>query len=78
MTEKYPWDFEILTTRLKKRYSNFSVNQEYHKRRKELQKNQKFGYERLFDPNKPQGSKKVFFNPNIQKEFDKYYIKKVS
>ena len=78
MTEKYPWDFEILTTRLKKRYSDFSANQEYHKRRKELQKNQKFGYERLFDPNKPDGSKKVFFNPNIQKEFDKYYTRIIS
>ncbi len=78
MTEKYPWDYEVLTTRLKKRYSDFSANAKYHKIRKELQVNSKFGYERLFDPSKPLGSKKVFFNPNIQKEFDKHYTKKDS
>lgn len=78
MTEKYPWDYEVLTTRLKKRYNNFSANAKYHKLRKALQVNYKFGYERLFDPSKPLGSKKVFFNPNIQKEFDKHYTKKDS
>lgn len=77
ITDKYPWDYEILTTRLKKRYSNFSANSTYHQLRKELQTNPKFGHERLFNPSKPLGGKKVFFNPNIQKEFDKHYTREI-
>lgn len=71
--EKYPWTYEILTTRLQKRYSNFKANQKYHALRKPLEGDARFCRERLLDPAKPDGLSKRFYNPNIQKEFDAHY-----
>lgn len=74
-TDKYPWDYDILSTRLSKRCSDFKMNARYHKLRKKLEQDKKFVYERLLNPKNPTGGKKTFYNPNIQKEFDKYYTK---
>jgi hypothetical protein len=74
-SDKYPWDYDILSTRLSKRYSDFKMNAKYHKIRKKLEKDKKFAYERLLNPKNPNGGKKTFYNPNIQKEFDKDYTK---
>lgn len=74
-TDRYPWDYDILCTRLVKRYSDFKINSKYHKIRKSLENDKKFAYERLLNPKKPNGGKKIFYNPNIQKEFDKHYKK---
>jgi hypothetical protein len=74
-TDKYPWDYDVLNTRLYKRYSNFKMNNDYHKIRKKLESNTKYAYQRLLNPSKPNGSKKTFYNPNIQKEFDKHYTR---
>ncbi len=71
--EKYPWDYNNLNTRLNKRYKNFKINNEYHKRRKKISRNKKFCLERYLDPGNPKSSKKNFYNPNIIREFDKYY-----
>lgn len=75
--DRYPWDYQVLTTRLSKRYSDFKVNPEYHKIRKELEGNDKFAYQRSLNLNAktPNGIKKMYYNANIQKEFDKHYIK---
>jgi hypothetical protein len=75
ITEKYPWEYSVLTTRLGKRYSDFKVNARYHKLRKRLEKNKKFAYERFLNPNNLNGGKKILYNPNIQKEFDKEYLR---
>ena len=74
-TDKYPWDYDVLSTRLTKRYSDFKKNEKYHKIRKQLEKDNNFGYQRLLNPKNPRGGKKTFYNPNIQKEFDKHYTK---
>lgn len=74
-TDKYPWDYDVLSTRLSKRYSDFKMNNEYHKIRKQLESDKKFAYQRLLNPSNPKGGKKTFYNPNIQKEFDKHYTK---
>ena len=71
--EKYPWDYKILTTRLRKRYPNFVENQTYHKIRKSLEKLEKYCNPRYLDPGNPKSSKKNFYNTNILKEFDKHY-----
>ena len=75
ITEKYPWDYDVLSTRLSKRYSDFKMNSKYHELRKSLEKDSKNAHERLLNPMNPKGSKKTFYNPNIQKEFDKHYTK---
>ena len=71
--ETYPWDYKILTTRLKKRYSNFKSNQDYHTLRKSLEDDSRFANERVLDPGNPRSVRKTFFNPNIVSEFDKHY-----
>lgn len=73
--EKYPWDFRVLTTRLKKRYKNFKSNQEYHDIRKSLEGDKKYCHARLYNPSNPESGSKIFYNPNIVGEFDKHYEK---
>ncbi len=77
-TDKYPWDYDVLSTRLSKRYSDFKKNKEYHKIRQGLESDKKFAYQRLLNPSNPKGGKKTFYNPNIQKEFDRHYTKIIS
>jgi len=74
--EKFPWDYKILTTRLGKRYSDFKLNQQYHDIRKPLESDAKLCNKRYLDPAIKKGIGKCFYNPNIIKEFDKYYTKK--
>lgn len=74
--EKYPWDYERLTEECRKRYEGFKVNQQYHDKRRTLQADPRFGIVRYLDPAKPNGPKKIFFNPNILQELDRVFQKK--
>jgi hypothetical protein len=73
MIEKFPWGFRVLTTRLKKRYSNFKSNHDYHRIRRSLESNKKYCHARLYNPSKPNGGSQNFYNPNILTAFDKHY-----
>jgi hypothetical protein len=73
--DKYPWDYDTLSTRLSKRYADFKMNTKYHTIRKKLEGDKELAYERFLNPRNPNGGKKRFYNPNIQKEFDKHYTK---
>lgn len=73
--EKYPWDYNILTTKLRDRYSDFLANQEYHDFRKGLESQKKFCKERFLDPGNPKSPKKKFYNPNVIREFDSKYTR---
>lgn len=75
ITDKYPWDYNVLSTRLRKRYSDFVTNKKYHDLRKKFEKDKKLAYTRFLNPKNKNGGHKTFYNPNIQKEFDKYYTK---
>jgi hypothetical protein len=74
--EKYPWDYKTLTSKCKERYSDFKVSQTYHEVRKALQGDKRYCHVRELDPGNPKSAKKTFFNPNILKEFDKYFTVK--
>ncbi|ADE15098.1 conserved hypothetical protein [Nitrosococcus halophilus Nc 4] len=76
--EKYPWDYKILTTRLRKRYSDFKENKKYHDLRKPLESEPKYCNKRFLDPAQKNGIGKCFYNPNIVKEFDAHYTKAAS
>ena len=76
--EKYPWDYNTLTERCRKRYRNFKANQKYHRIRKPLESNEGFARLRFLDPGNPRSAKKRFYNSNILKEFDKHYTKRGS
>ena len=73
--EKYPWDYDILTTRLRKRYVDFKANQRYHDLRKPLETDERYCKERFLDPAKNSGTGKRFYNPNIVKELDRHYVR---
>lgn len=74
--DKYPWDYEILTRQMRKRYSDFKATTTYHSLRKELANNDKYCNQRLLDPGNPRSQSKNFYNPNILKEFDKQYTRR--
>jgi hypothetical protein len=70
--ESYPWDYQELTDRCRERYSDFKVDQKYHKLRKSLESDRRFAHERRLDPEKPR-PKKMFYAPAILEQFDKHY-----
>jgi hypothetical protein len=72
---QFPWDYQILTTRLRKRYSDFKANQDYHDIRAPLEKSPKLCKKRFLDPGNPKSSVKKFYSPNIVKCFDEHYTK---
>lgn len=74
--ERYPWGYQILTTRLKRRYSDFVQNASYHSLRRSLESDPAYCRERLLDPSKPRGIKKRFYSPNITREFDRHYTRR--
>jgi hypothetical protein len=71
--KNYSFTYRKLTDALKRRYSDFLENTDYHKIRQELQKEQKYSIERTLDPTNPKSSRQRFFSPNIIHEFDKHY-----
>lgn len=74
---KYPWNWtDHLMPQLKKRYTNLKFDQKFNRLKSKLTKDEKLSKERPLDWNKPSGTKKRFYSPNILKEFDKHYDKK--
>lgn len=74
--EQYPWSYNQLTDKLKKRYLDFKANGKYHDLRKRLVANPQYMKTRYLDPANIGGSRKDFYNPNIVAEFDKSYTLK--
>lgn len=73
--ERYPWDYDRLTSECRKRYSDFKAAQKYHDVRKRLLGDKRYGEIRFLDPGNPKSSKKPFFSPNIIQVFDKHYTR---
>ena len=76
LRDRYPWDYGVLTQRLKLRYEDFKSNAKYHEIRKALESQPKYSRERLLDPGKPDGLKKRFYNEGIVKAFDPHYTRR--
>lgn len=75
--ERYPWDYAILTTRLKRRYSDFVQNHTYHQIRKPLEDDDRYCKKRYLDPAAKKGVAKCFYSPRILDCFDEQYTKKI-
>jgi len=71
--KNYPLTYRDLTDALKRRYSNFVENTDYHNLRKQFQQERKYSIERILNPHNPRSSRQRFFNSNIIQEFDKRY-----
>jgi len=74
--ELYPWDYGELVKRCREQYVDFKVDQRFHQIRKNLELDQRFAHIRRLDPNNPKSNRKTFYNPNIMREFDKYYSRR--
>ena len=73
--EKYPWDYNDLTSKCRGRYSNFKCSQPFYDLKRELEADDKFAKTRQLDQDNPKSPKKTFYNPNILQELDKHYQK---
>ena len=73
--ERYPWNYAKLTAECNKRYRNFKINGKYHKARKHLLKDKRYGHLRFLDPGNERSTTKAFYDPNILVELDKLYAK---
>ena len=65
-----------MVNQLRRRYTDFLLNREFHKLRKDIETKQKLSIIRVLDPRNPKSAKQRFYNPNILLEFDKQYTKK--
>ena len=73
----YPFTYRQLTDQLRRRYSDFIENRNYHRIRKKIEGEKKFSVMRALDPRNPKSAKQRFYNPNILREFDKQYKKRI-
>lgn len=73
---KYPWNYGELVERLKKRYSDFSANPNFHEIKKPLLTDERYVKPHYADPGNTTGAKKDFYNPNVLQVFDLHYTKK--
>ena len=71
--KNYPMTYRDLANTMKRRYGNFLENRDFHKLRKDLEKEKKYAIVRLLHPNNPKSSRQRFYNANILQEFDKHY-----
>lgn len=74
--KKYPLSYKDVINNVKKRYSDFKINKDFHALMKDLKKDEKIHKERYLDPASQKGTSKSFYNPNIFKELDRHYTKK--
>lgn len=74
--KNYPMTYRDLSDALKRRYSDFLENRDYHRLRKAMEREEKFCIVRLLNPSKPESSKQRFYNTNIFQEFDKHYTRR--
>lgn len=69
------WTYDDLVSHLRRRYSDFKQNGDFHKIRLPLKKDAGFCEQRYQNPVKRTGPKD-FYNPKIISEFDKHYTRK--
>ena len=73
----FPWDYVELTKKLRKRYSNFVMNNTFHKIKRDIEADERLCRTRYLDPSKPsKGMCKKFYNSNILAEYDRHYTRK--
>ena len=73
--DRYSLTYDELTIKCQSRYTDFKVNEKYHKVRKNLAKNLKYAYIKSLDSQNPKSPKKAFFSEAIFSELDKHYTK---
>ena len=73
--DKYPLNYAALTEECRKRYSNFVLNNKYHRLRNPLKSDKKYCLVRRLDPDNPRSAKQEWYSRAIFTELDKHYTK---
>lgn len=75
---RYPLDYKELTQKCRERFADFKLDKKYHRLRKEMREDHRFGFCRQLDPGNPKSAKTWFFSYAILNEFAKHYQEKSS
>lgn len=70
---KYPLTYATLNEECEQRYSDFKINQRYHKIRKPLKADTRYCHVRKLDPNNPKSLKQEWYSRAIFNVLDTYY-----
>jgi len=76
---KYTLEYNELVKRLRERYPGFKQNDRFYNLKRKLEapeNNERYCKIRYLNPRDNKGTKRLFYNPEILKEFDKEYSKK--
>ena len=74
--KNYPMTYRELADAMRRRYSDFVENMDFHRLRRGLEKEKKCAIVRVLNPTNPKSVKQRFFSPNILQEFDKHYTRR--
>jgi hypothetical protein len=74
----YKWTYQQLLDQLKKRYTDFKINQKFLGIKKPLMIDPTFVRPRYLDPDNPKSGKKDFYSPAVLSEFDKHNARKAA
>jgi hypothetical protein len=74
--KNYPMTYHELGQVLRRRYSDFVENMDYHQIRKAIEKDKRYSIVRLLNPQNPRSASQRFYNANILQEFDKHYSRR--
>jgi hypothetical protein len=70
---RYAWTYTDLTKELRKRYSDFKIDGQFHRTKRSLEKDTRYCLLRQLDPRNARSAKQKFYDPNILKAFDDHY-----
>ncbi len=73
---RYPYDYFMLTQALRNRYTDFVVNNVYHRIKKGMKTNSKYCHRRFLNPKNERGGYKEFYSLEVFKVFDQHYSRK--
>jgi len=74
--DKYPLNYAALTAECTKRYSDFVMNQKYHKLREPLKADRRYCHIRKLDADNPRTAKQEWYSRSILNVLDKHYTVK--
>jgi hypothetical protein len=75
ITKRFPLAYKDIKDAANKRYSNFKYNNAFHTIMRSIKANEKLCYGRKNNPKSKTSTVTNFFNSNVWKELDKFYIK---
>jgi Domain of unknown function (DUF3644) len=73
---RYPWSYDEVRRRLKRRYVDFKENAKFHSIRKPLMADPAYVKSRFLDPGNPRSAKKDFYSSHVLDAFDLHYTRK--